>query len=125
MNSLTRLCSTREYRGLSKVEKALKLVENNEGGVREALAATGTSAPQYYRAKRAREENRSIGVHGRPILLGDEGEALLIEAIDEGREKKDPLEYQEIKQKVKLHPSNTLHSFTQFSLYKHPNKHAH
>lgn len=100
MNSIHRVLSTQEYRGLSPAEKALKLVESKQYGVREALEATGVSAPQYYRAKRAREENRDIGVNGRPKVLGREGEALLIAALDDAREKQEPLSHKELREKV-------------------------
>jgi hypothetical protein len=40
-------------------------------------------------------------------VLGDEGEALLIVTIDEIREKKEPLNYQQIREKV----NSTLETF--------------
>jgi hypothetical protein len=105
MNPLVRICNTRDFCGLSKAEKAIKLVEKGYGGVRESLTAIGISA--YYRAKRARKEERKIGVTGRPKVLGDEREALLIVTIDEAREKKEPLNYQQIREKV----NSTLETF--------------
>jgi hypothetical protein len=121
MNSLVRICNTSDFRGLSKAEKVIKLVEKGHGGVRESLTATGISAPTYYRAKIAREEERKIGVAGRPKVLGDEREALLIVTIDEAREKKEPLNYQQIREKINS-SRNILHTFKQFSLNKHLSK---
>ena len=54
------------------------------------------------RARKAIAEGRSIGVVGRPKALGDEGELMLVAALDEARENQEPLSYKEVKCKVFL-----------------------
>lgn len=118
MDSARHLLGTQDFRCLSAAEQAIKLIQEKHCGVREALRVTCVSAASYYRAKQALQEGRSIGVHGRPTILGDEGEALLVNALDEARDKQQPLSYAETRVKVFLPPRHANHTFIRFSLQK-------
>ena len=100
MNSVRRITTTQEYHGLSNIEKAHKLIEEKQAGVREVCRVLGVNAGQLTRAKKAKAESKQIGVNGRPKILGEEGEAMLVNAIDEARKKKEPMNYHEVKNKV-------------------------
>lgn len=105
MDSILRILRTQEYRRLSKVKKALKLIEEEGVSLRQAHKATGASISSIFRAKRAREEARDIGTKGRPKILGNKGEACLIKAIIEADKKKKPMSYQKLKEAVRAPPS--------------------
>jgi hypothetical protein len=60
MNSLVRICNTRDFHGLSKAEKAIKLVEEGHGGVRESLTATGISAQHIIEQKEQGKKRRRL-----------------------------------------------------------------
>ena len=62
----------------------------------------GFNLEQLFRAKKAKIEHRPIGATGRPKVLGEEGEAMLVIAIDEARKKKRPMNYQQVKDKVNI-----------------------
>jgi transposase-like protein len=99
-SKLARYTHLREYRGLSAVEKAVKLIQERQSSIREAAGATGADPSAVFRAKKALKENRAIGVAGRPKVLGIEGEASLLEAIKEADEKRKSLTYQQLRDRV-------------------------
>jgi hypothetical protein len=70
--------------------------------VRQAIVVTGASTPQIYRTKKAKVEEREIGVRGRPKALKTEKKTLLVIALIETRENQTPMTYSEVKQKVKI-----------------------
>lgn len=113
MDSLVRLTRTSEYRGLSKVEKAIKLMEEERCSFPRAARATGAAVATIFRAKKAREEGRPIGVPGRPLILGIDGEECLVMAIQEADDKRKQLSYVKLRERVCVHPST-------FFLFFHP-----
>lgn len=119
MDSARRYLSTTEFRGLPPEDQAIKLVEKNICSLREACRLTSVSTPAYYRAKKARQECREIGVVGRPRPLGTIGEDLLVSALDEAREKQKPLSISEVRTKVFCTPMHTNTHFRNIMLHKH------
>jgi|SRR5271163_407212 hypothetical protein len=100
MNSLVRVSRTSAYRGLSKVDRALKLMDEEGAGLRESAEAVEISYSKLFRAKKAREENREIGVHGRPRILNTKEEAELVQAIVDADIAGKPLTYKRLREVV-------------------------
>jgi hypothetical protein len=91
---------TCDYRNLSEVDKALKLVKEKEVSMAVAAQVVGVDVGRVKRAKKANKENRCVGVVGRPKLLSSEGEAKLVDTILEADNAKKALSYQKVKEKV-------------------------
>ena len=53
-----------------------------------------------FRAKKAKEENRNIGVNGRPIILNNKEEIQLVEAIVDADIAGKPLPYKQLREVV-------------------------
>jgi hypothetical protein len=100
MQAYQRLLRTGDYRNLSDVDKALKLMEEKEVSMACAAKVVGIDVGRVKRAKKAKKENRCVGVVGRPKLLSSEGEAKLVDAILEADNAKKALSYQKVKEKV-------------------------
>ena len=83
MNSLSRISRTSDYRGLSPVEKGLKLMEEEEVSLRQAAETVGITISMLQRAQRALAEGRDVGKHGRPRILNTKEERMLVEAVVE------------------------------------------
>lgn len=100
MHPISRILGTREYRGLSQVDKAIKLHDEQHVSYREAAALTGVSASAIFRAKKARAEDRQVGVRGRPKVLGNKGEDALVRYIKEADNNKRPMSFRKLRDKV-------------------------
>lgn len=100
MHSVVRITRTSAYRGLSKVDKAVKLVEEEQCSLPEASNATGVPVTTIWRAKKAKAEKRTVGVPGRPLLLGIDGENCLVVAIQEADEQRKQLTYAKLRERV-------------------------
>src|SRR3954451_21062122 len=87
--SLRRLLSTNSYRELTKLEKAIKLMEEEECSYRVAAKLCSVNKCKIERAVKAKKAGRSLGKLGRPNALTKvQEEALtkkLQEKIDQGK----------------------------------------
>jgi hypothetical protein len=95
-----RLRAMTEYRDFSDVEKVVKMC--NEKGVSDRVAAKACSLSRraVERAKKAVQENRNIGLSGRPRLLASEYEVELVRLIDETEAEQKHLTMEEVQEKV-------------------------
>jgi transposase len=100
MNSLKCVARTSEYRGLSQLEKGLKLIDEEGASLREAAEAVGITLSSLFRAKKARAENRDVGVPGRPRILNTKEEATLVQAIVDADIAGKPLTYKRLREVV-------------------------
>lgn len=62
--------------------------------------AIKVSVGQIYRAKKAKDEKKTISVGRKPKMLGKEKKKKLVETIDERKEKKEYLKYKKIRTKI-------------------------
>jgi len=66
--------STREFRGLSNINKAIKFIKEKMGTYREAEEIFHVSKSQIQRAIKALDVGREVGKNGRSLLLTDDQE---------------------------------------------------
>ena len=64
-----RLLTTNEFRGLSPVQKGIKLIEDYNVTFIKAAEICGVSKSKIQRAKQAENQGREPGINGRSILL--------------------------------------------------------
>ena len=95
-----RLSATGGYRGLSDVEKAVKMCKEDGISERAAKEVFQVSNGQIYRGKKAYESRRQMGLPGRPKLLPPEYEAELVRQIDEAEGLQQHLTLEETKSRV-------------------------
>lgn len=120
MFSLAREAATGEYRGLSRVERGVKLVEDGKATLREAATALGMDHMKIWRALHAKKEGRPIGKRGRPRLLNPLEEAQLVKAAEEADKLQKGLTLARLREEVCFTPIPLIFFFsllsTSFSL---------
>lgn len=84
-----------EYRGLTNVEKAVKLVQEHSAKPTTAANAMGVEKNKLKRALKAVEEGRNMGVRGRPTLLQPEEEEVLVSIVKGKINQKTPPKFSE------------------------------
>lgn len=73
-NTILKLSRTREYRGMTPIDKAVKILSENKFSLREVVRMMEVPQTNLFRAKKAAANNKGVGVVGRPKVLGEEGE---------------------------------------------------
>ena len=69
ISHLKRIIIQAEYRSLKPIEKAIKLVEEEEAFFTDAAEITGVGRKSIARAIQAKQENREVGINGRPKIF--------------------------------------------------------
>ena len=69
ISHLKRIIIQAEYRSLKPIEKAIKLVEEEEAFFTDAAEITGVWRKSIARAIQAKQENRDVGINGRPKIF--------------------------------------------------------
>lgn len=81
MSDLRRHLATAEYRPLSRQEKGLKLIHEDQISTRMAAEIVKVPRSTLRRAQRAQEEEREIGRWGKPPLFTENENQMLIERL--------------------------------------------
>ncbi len=71
ISHLKRIIIQAEYRSLKPIEKAIKLVEEEEAFLTDAAEITGVGRKSISRAILAKQENREVGLNGRPPIFNN------------------------------------------------------
>lgn len=68
-HSFSKILTTKEYLELPRVERAVKLINEQKASAREAAKAVVIDRSQLNRALKAIRDGRDVGVNGRPNHL--------------------------------------------------------
>lgn len=115
-----RIARTVEYRGKNQMEKAIKLVNEEDIPVQIAAKATGVDRFALSRALKSKEEGREVGSVGRPRVLTQEEEDKLVSIVKEKIKNKTPLTYKQFKTMVCAHLALFSLPFSQYLSTQHP-----
>jgi hypothetical protein len=88
------------YRGLTPLEQALKMNEEEGIGRRIAAKVCNVGVGTIERAITAKAEGRNIGVNGRPRLLPSQIELALVKEIEEAESTQQHLTLEQVQMKV-------------------------
>jgi hypothetical protein len=91
---------TAAYRGLNKLDQAVKMNEEDKISMRVAAEACNVKVGKIERAIKAKKEGRNIGVNGRPTLLSIKEELELVKLIAEAESKQEHLTLEQVQMKV-------------------------
>ena len=88
------------YRGLTPLEQALKMNEEEGIGRRIAAKVCNVGVGTIERAITAKAEGRNIGVNGRPRLLPSQIELALVKEIEDAESTQQHLTLEQVQMKV-------------------------
>ena len=91
----------REYRELTPIEKAVRLVRSEHLSQRTAAETAGVTRGALQRAMKALDEQREIGQIGRPRLLSATQQEAFDEALDVSLNPKKRVKYEDARQLVR------------------------
>ena len=69
VRNISKNFATSDYRELTPIERAVRLVLEHKASLRKAALCCGVTASSLNRAVNARKEGRDIGINGRPPSL--------------------------------------------------------